>query len=177
MTPPKRPPPPLPRTAVVAAAPAGALPAKFERRPAPKLAPHMIETARTALVNGLPLQLVAGLIGIHKRTLQRWLELGQDENCSDPLLAEFALVVEQARAQAALDGVKALKLHALTDWKATVELLRAQDPDTWSPTTRSKIDVTVTPKGPKSLAHLTEAELEERAALEERLAQLDGAGG
>lgn len=138
--------------------------------------PHMVETAATALKSGLPLNLVAGLCGVHKRTFQKWLELGSDEACTDPVLTELAMRVEQARAEAAQQGIKLLQLHALTDWKPALELLRAQDPDTWAPQTRSKIDLTVGPKAPKDLSHLGDAELERLNEIETERAKLLGPG-
>lgn len=160
-TPAKKAPPPLPAKKAEGAS---TLATRTYRS---KLEPWMIGAAEAAIRQGLPLKNVAGVIGVSARTLSSWLERAQEEGC-DPLLAAFGATIEHARAEVSAEGVRLLKVHALSDPKALVELLRAQDPETWSPQTRSKVDVTVTPKAPLGLPNASDEELRELAALEAR---------
>jgi hypothetical protein len=129
----------------------------------------MIPVIEKAVRAGLPIKLCAGLIGIAPRTLTRWRELGQQDNCPDPLLVELSLTVEKARAEAALAGVELMQMHAARDWKAAHALLQAQDPDTWSPQSKSKVELEVKVAETEDLSMLTDEELEMRARIEEKV--------
>lgn len=150
----------------------------IELAPRTELAPtfkHKAESWMVAVVDralraGMPLAQTAGLIGVTRKTFSKWLALGQDEKCTDPVLVEFAVAVEKARSEAALKGVQLMNMHAAVDWKCQLELLRAQDPDTWSAQTRSKVDVTHHDgSDQRDLSGLTDEELEELAALEAKI--------
>lgn len=129
----------------------------------------MIPIVCNALQMGLPLTGVAGLIGVTRNTFMRWLTEGQDENCKDELKVELAVRVYEARAKAALEGVKMMNLHAAEDYRAQLELLRAQDPETWAPKAQTKIDVEVSQKPQRDLSLLTDSELEDLARLEAKI--------
>lgn len=131
-----------------------------------KAEPWMVGVAEQAILQGNSLKHTAGLMRVAPRTLQRWLEAGQDEHCEDELLVELAVTIEHARAQTAAAGMKIMVAHGQLDWRAHLEVLRAQDPETWSAQTRSKVDVNVAVTKAKDLAHLTLEQLERMHALE-----------
>lgn len=80
------------------------------RPTAQDLTPELIEAVADAYRTGLTMKLVAGLVGIHERTLGRWLQAGNDEITrqhetptepprNDPRLSAFvelALAVKEA---------------------------------------------------------------------------------
>lgn len=131
--------------------------------------PWMIPVAVEAITAGLPLSLVGGLMGVTRQTISNWRELGAREGCPDPLLVQFALAVERARAEASRAGVQLMQQHAAVDWKAAHALLQASDPDTWSPQSRMKVEATVAPAPARDLSKLSDLELHQLAALETKL--------
>lgn len=131
-----------------------------------KAEPWMVGVAEQAILQGNSLKHVAGLLRVALRTLMRWLEAGQDEHCEDELLVELAVTIEHARAQTAAAGMKIMVAHGQLDWRAYLEVLRAQDPETWSAQTRSKVDVNVAVSKAKDLTHLSLEQLERMHALE-----------
>ncbi len=148
-------PPPLPKPA----------PRSFKS----KIEAWMIPVAVKATENGLPLKLVGGLIGVTSATILRWRDLGEQEGCPDPLLVEFAMALSEARAKATQRGMQVMAEHGLTDWKATLELLRASDSETWSPQSRVKVDATVQAIVPRDLSKLSFEELDMLTAIENKL--------
>ena len=163
-----RPPPPLPPKpgALAQTAPTQVLGKGYRT----SCEPHMAQTAESAMAQGLPLAMLAGLLGVHKRTVMRWLEQGQAEN-ADPVLAAFSAAVERGRAAFGAEGIKVLRAHALTDWKPMHELLKAQDPDTWAPKTKLDVKVEKAPEV-EDLSGLPDEDLERIAALESELQAL-----
>lgn len=141
------------------------MPRKFST----KLDRAHIPVVANAVRAGLPLRLCAGLIGVTPGTVHRWRELGEAEGCTDPDLVEFAVAYGEARAQAALDGVRLLNEHGASDWKAKLEVLKASDPDTWVEQRRQKVelDVKVAPK--RDYSALSETELRLLEALESKI--------
>ncbi len=104
----------------------------------------MIDVVVRAMGKGMPLQTTAGLIGVSRSTLEKWREKGHADGAEE-IYVEFAMRLEQARAEANARGVVNLeRLSAGGSVQAELELLKAQDPETWAPKA-SKIDVTVTP--------------------------------
>lgn len=150
------------------------LPKKTPKSFKTRIEPHMIAVAVKATEMGLPLNLVGGLIGVTRSTVLRWRDLGSQEGCPEPLLVEFALAIEEARAKAALQGLRVMSEHGLTDWKAQLEVLRASDPDTWSAQSRVKVEATVQAVAPRNLAALSDEELNQLASLENKLLLTSG---
>jgi len=148
-----------------------ALPKTAKKTPSfkTKIEEWMIPVAVKALKSGLPLSLVGGLLGVTRRTLTSWRDLGSQEGCTDPLLVQFALDIEKARAEASMDGVALMQQHAAVDHKAALALLQAQDPETWSPQSRVKLEATVAPAPARDLSKLSNEELQQLAALETKL--------
>jgi hypothetical protein len=132
-----------------------------------KLTPEMIGVADRMFRNGGTVKTVAGALGVSVRTFNEWLEKGSVEGCPDELLVEFAATCESARAEAVNEGMASLKMHGQTDWKAQLEYLRALDPDTFSPQTRSKVDIKVEAKRTIDYSKLSDTELERLAQIEE----------
>jgi hypothetical protein len=124
--------------------------------------PWMTPVVVKAIEAGMPLHLVGGLVGVTRRTLTSWRDLGSTEGCPEPLLVEFALAVEEARAKASMAGVQLMQQHAAVDWRAAKTLLEAQDPD-------MKIEATVAPGPARDLSKLTDSELQQLAMLETKL--------
>jgi hypothetical protein len=131
--------------------------------------PWMTPVVVKAIEAGMPLHLVGGLVGVTRRTLTSWRDLGSTEGCPEPLLVEFALAVEEARAKASMAGVQLMQQHAAVDWRAAKTLLEAQDPETWGTKTNMKIEATVAPGPARDLSKLTDSELQQLAMLETKL--------
>lgn len=140
------------------------------------LEPWMIEVAAKAALEGLPMNLIAGLLQVSPKTFSRWISQGQEEG-ADELMASLSATVFEARSQAVQAGIRTLKVHALSDHKALIEYLRAMDPETFSPQTRSKIDLEVSAKAPAALPNLTAEQLLELKAHEEAAERLRSGGG
>lgn len=159
---PDKKPPPLP-------AKADAVKVEVVKRFATKLEPHMIPVAERAIEMGMPMKSVAGLLGVHKATFTRWLEMGMAEGQQDELLVEFAVRLEQARQKAILGGVQNLQLHAMRDWRAQKALLEALDPEVWVTRQHVTQDINVTKGEEEDLSSLTDEELEMRRQIEEKV--------
>lgn len=135
------------------------------RRFRTKLEPWMAKVVGAAIKQAQPLSTTAGLIGVTKATLIRWRQEGLEEGCPDPLKVELAVIIEEARSEAIQAGMETMQLHAAEDWRAQAEILRALDPDTFSPQHRSKVEVEVK-EVKRSLKHLSDAEVLELERLE-----------
>lgn len=156
-----------PVTPATQVAPSASGRARTRKRLRTKLEDWMIPVAEQALLNGSPLRTVAGLIQVSYRTLERWLAAGEEEGCDDELLLDFVATVYEARSQVASKGMSIMNAHALTDWRAQLEINRAQDPETWAPQSRSKVDVDVkVSERKRDLSHLSLEQLEELNRLE-----------
>jgi hypothetical protein len=133
-----------------------------------KIEGWMIDVAEKAILEGLPMARVAGLLGVSTRTLEKWRAEGQQPGCKDALKVELSVTIEEARAKAAQAGIQLMKMHAMKDWKAQLELLRAQDPQTWSPQSRQHIEIEMkTPE--RDLSQLSDEELAQLEALEAKM--------
>ncbi len=162
----KRRPPPPPLTAQPASIALAEPPVTRGWRT--KAEPWMVGVLSAAIERGEPVHSAAGLLRVSKTTLLKWIHEGAADGCRDPLLAELSAAVYEARSKAISTGVRNLQTHARKDWKAQLELLRAQDPDAWSPQTRSKVEVTHV-EAPEDLSVLTEEELLQREMIENKL--------
>ncbi len=132
------------------------------------LEPWMIDVVERGVSKGMPLQTTAGLIGVSRQTLDRWREKGHTEGAEE-IYVEFAMRVESARADANKRGVQNLEQLAVGgSVQAQMELLKAQDPDTWAPKA-TKLDVTVTPG--KQFEEMSDAKLLLMQKIEEASAE------
>lgn len=71
----------------------------------------------------------AAAAGIGKTTFEGWLQKGERE--PDSVYAEFAALVETARAQAESENVAVIKRAAPRTWTAAAWLLERQYPERW----------------------------------------------
>ncbi len=133
-----------------------------------KFEPWMGGVAKAAILDGLPLNLIAGLIGVSASRLRPWYQEGSSEECRDPELAEFASQIDAARSEAGLKSVRLMSQHALLDYRAAVELFKVSDPETWNPARKVQVDSTVTHRLPDR-SSLTDEELLQLEALESKM--------
>lgn len=129
----------------------------------------MLDVVETAIAEGMPLRLVGGLIGVAPRTLNEWYQKGSDDACTEPLLSQFAEKVDSCRAKAALEGIRLMRIHAVGDYRAALELLKVSDPETWN--TAKKIDVQKEVIHKRDLSGLDADELLQLQRLEEKAAR------
>jgi hypothetical protein len=126
----------------------------------------MVSVAEKLVREMLPLRLVAGYLGVSASTLSAWRTAGEDPACTDPVLQELALAIARGRAEMTVNGIAMLKAHAMTDYRAGLELLKAADPDTWNPKSTVKLEAEVTVKPSRDLSKLTLEQLDELERLE-----------
>lgn len=137
----------------------------------------MIPIAANLIEQGLPVATVAGALGVSRPTLRRWLDEGSKDDCPDPLLSAFAAAVEYARTRAAEEGVRLMRIHAQSDYRAALELLKASDPETWSPAQRRTVDVSVKHETVEpDLSQLSDTELRKLQNLEAEVQRLKRLG-
>ena len=134
-----------------------------------KLEPWMLDVVETAIMEGMPLRLVGGLIGVKPRTLNDWYQQGSDDACSEPLMSLFAAKVDECRAKAAREGIAMMRIHAIGDYRAALELLKVSDPETWN--TAKKVDVQKEVILKRDLSGLDADELLQLQRLEEKAAR------
>ncbi len=130
----------------------------------------MTPVAIAVVAQGRPLKYVADTLGISAVTLDRWRAAGADERCTDSDLQAFSLGISKARSDVVGDLVEVMRGHAQNDWRAAHTLLKALDPETWTETTRSKSEVTVTQAPQVDLSCLTDDELAAKDFIESKLA-------
>ncbi len=150
------------------------LPAKVQPRKTfrTKVEPWMMGVVEEAILKGIPIGLIHGFLRVSKNTFHAWRVEGSKPECTDPLLVELAVTVEEARAQAAEKGVELMSLHALKDWKANFALLQAQDPEVWSVQSKQKVDVEVKQAPALNLSALSEEEFAQYELLAEKMKAL-----
>jgi hypothetical protein len=107
----------------------------------------------------LPMQQVANYLGVTYSTFNNWRAMGEDPECTEPLYREFAATILRARAEMTQAGIGLLRAHAVTDWRALMEILRAADPDTWIHQTKVKVDKNVNHTTNLDLSRLSDEEL------------------
>lgn len=138
-----------------------------------KLDPAMIPVVDRLIRKGHPLETVAGAIGVSLGVFNKWRAEGEKEDCTDPLLAEFAGTIHSARG--AINGqVADLMLdHAKGDWKAAHAVAKALQPEVWVERKELKIDQKVEHKD-EDLSHFTTDELLAMKEIRDRAAQRAG---
>lgn len=156
----KAPPPPPKRRQALQAAPGTSVTQKGA------YAPWMLNVVCDNLREGATLKTCAARIRVNPRTLTTWLTAGRKEGATAEL-EELALAVEEARADYVSGLVEVVKVHAFKDWRAAEMLLRAADPETYSPQHRSKVDITVTRDDEEDLSGLSDEQLAARAEQDE----------
>jgi hypothetical protein len=132
-----------------------------------KLEPWMLDVVETAIMEGMPLRLVGGLIGVKPTTLNGWYQDGSQDDCPDALKVAFASRVDVCRAKAAREGIALMRIHALGDYRAALELLKVSDPETWN--TAKKHEVTRETIVKRDLSGLDAEELLALQRIEEKI--------
>jgi hypothetical protein len=83
---------------------------------------------------GLPLALAAPAAGVAERTVYRWLAHGRQSDRHHVLHRWLLAALEQARAEAEVDLVVAMRRAARRgSWKAAAWLLEREYPQRWGP--------------------------------------------
>lgn len=110
-----------------------------------KFTPEVVEILLTAIRAGNYFTTACQYAGIHVGTLYRWLEWGEEDGREG--YKEFAEELRQAEAEAEVDLVHMVSVHAKTDWRAGMELLSRRFPERWSSkqevSGQSKVEVEV----------------------------------
>ena len=134
-----------------------------------KLEVWMLDVTEKAIEEGMPLKLIGGLLGVSPSTLGSWYQQGSDDACTDDLKCAFAAKVDSSRSKAAREGIAMMRIHAIGDYRAALELLKVSDPDTWN--TVRKVDVQKEVHVKRDLSGLNVDELLQLQDLEERAAR------
>ncbi len=129
----------------------------------------MLDVVETAIMEGMPLKTIGGLIGVSPSTMSAWYQAGSEETCNDPLKAQFASKIDECRSKAVQAGVRLMSMHAQGDYRAALELLKVSDPETWNTEKRTSSTKDVTIR--RDLSGLSVEELLQLQALEEKAAR------
>ena len=135
----------------------------------------MAEVVAVAIGQGQPISAIAGLLGVTQDRFRKWYVAGSQDDQTDPVLIDFALRFDEARAKAVQDGVRMMNAHATGDWRAAHALLQVSDPETWIVASKVKVDTHVVVE--RDLSRLLPEELEALAALEDKIYLPGGTGG
>ena len=136
-----------------------------------KLEAHMIPIVDRLVRQGLPIESVAGGVGVSRRTFDNWISEGSEEGCLDELKVELAATVEAARSSVTGEGIEMMKVHAMSDWRACEALLKAQNPTVFDRAKNVKVDAKIETKdaGPQDLSALSLEDLEAYRGIMKRL--------
>lgn len=91
-----------------------------------------------SLANGGYVETSCVAAGITKRTFYNWLEKAEEDE--DSVYAEFADLVEKARAQAELANIAIIKAAAVENWQAAAWLLERVYPERYGNRNRTTLD-------------------------------------
>ena len=134
-----------------------------------QIEPWMLDVTEKAIEEGMPLKLIGELLGVSPKKLGEWYQEGSDDACTDDMKAAFAAKVDSSRSKAAREGIAMMRIHAMGDYRAALELLKVSDPDTWN--TARKVDVQKEVHVKRDLSGLNVDELLQLQELEERAAR------
>lgn len=67
------------------------------------LTPEVVRTASALAAQGLPLNMIADAIGVHRKTCDRWVREAEDEGNTDTLKTQFRAAVFEAHRNTAVD--------------------------------------------------------------------------
>lgn len=121
--------PTVPKKSFVESLPSAAPAEVVKRKKATKLEPWMVPAISKAISKGHTISSASDLIGVSARTVQRWLAEAEQEGCQDDLLLEFAQAATAARADIIGQLSEVLMVHALTDGKIALELMKVHNAD------------------------------------------------
>lgn len=131
-------------------------PAKEYPYKSSKFTPETQQVILEAVAQGNYYTVAAALAGVHEGTIYRWIKWGRDDE--RPGYKEFYEAMIQAEAEAEVNLVHNIRLHAELDWRPGMELLSRRFPERWA--TRSKAEVTGAGGGPLEIVVVFEDELD-----------------
>jgi hypothetical protein len=117
----------------------------------PKLTPELSQRICEFVRAGTYLVAAAAGCGIHRGTLYRWLERGEQQ--SHGRYREFLLAVERAQGEAEVRDTLQIAKAAPTDWKAAAWLLERRAPTRYG----KQVQATLREEMESMLAHLQAA--------------------
>lgn len=107
-----------------------------------ELTPETIKQVAAALPRALYAETVAGLIGVHRYTLSRWLKMGSKEQRRrdagkdpDPKLdlhCELSATVKRVMAESETDFLSVIQAAGADAWQALAWVLERRFPDRWA---------------------------------------------
>lgn len=84
---------------------------------------------------GVPAGTAAMSCGVHRRTFQRWLELGRREDAREPYKA-FALQIEEAFSHWQVAKISEVDAAGVKDWRSAAWMLERLVPEDFADQTR-----------------------------------------
>jgi hypothetical protein len=114
----------------------------------PKLTPELQRRVVDIVRAGNYLEIAAAACGIHRSTLHRWLERGEQQ--SHGMYREFYLAVERAQSEAELRDMLLIGKAAATDWRAAAWRLERRAPRRYG----TQVQATLREEMNSMLAHL-----------------------
>ncbi len=103
-----------------------------------KLTPAIVATVLGNLAAGCYIETACAAAGISKQTYYNWLEHAEED--PDSAYAEFAALVEKARAQAEAANLRIIRKAANDSWQAAAWLLERVYPDKYGMRNRTTHD-------------------------------------
>ena len=86
------------------------------------LTPEAVRTASVLAAQGLPLNMIADAIGVHRKTCDRWVREAEDEGNTDALKTQFRAAVFEAHRNTAIEMLGCVTKSATeggNTWAAT----------------------------------------------------------
>jgi transposase len=103
-----------------------------------KLTPAVVATVLGNLAAGCYVETACAAAGIGKSTYYSWLERAEED--PDSAYAEFAALVEKARAQAEAANLRIIRKAANDSWQAAAWLLERVYPEKYGMRNRTTVD-------------------------------------
>lgn len=157
----------MPKTMTEAALAANRDNAQLAGRPPRSISPEHQEAIFQAVREGVPPDAAAGVLGISKRTLYRWLEFGKREDAEEPY-ASFAEGVDQALATWETRDISLIGKAAETQWQAAAWRLERRLVQKYGRRTRVEGNVTVSAR---PFIDVSKLSLDEQRQLRDLLAK------
>ncbi len=94
-----------------------------------KLTKKLQTSLCNALAAGLPMQIAVNFVGVHKRTVYRWIQRGQQED--EGTYHDFVLAIEAALAKVQEKYLNIILAAAEKNWTAAAWYLERRWPMHW----------------------------------------------
>ncbi len=122
-----------------------------------KLTPEIHKKIVAAVLGGNAAETAAEAFGVSERAFYEWMQRGRNGEEGDDIYVQFAQGVMEARAQAEMGAVEALRVGMLSDPRFAVEWLKRARHQRWEP--KQEVEVRH-----GALDAMTDEELLKRAA-------------